>query len=168
MRRSGSSSGVSSETPMASTAALLIASVSSSQTNPDLSKSRWPSATSKSSGAFGLRRCVQAAKPSVCLSGCHRVAKLDYLLMDMIAGRAFECLYAKVGRAGCDAGQRSSCLACGAKWLQDGHGMLALGSGGSTTLSVAGRMPLQDRRWSHHAASQYRHAVLFCSPSQRN
>jgi hypothetical protein len=45
--RSGSSLGVSSETPMASTAALSIASVSSSQTNPDLSKSRWPSATSK-------------------------------------------------------------------------------------------------------------------------
>jgi hypothetical protein len=47
MRRSGSSSGVSSETPMASTVALMIASVSSSQTKPDESKSLWPSLTSK-------------------------------------------------------------------------------------------------------------------------
>jgi hypothetical protein len=41
------SSGVSSETPMASTVALMIASVSSSQTKPDESKSLWPSLTSK-------------------------------------------------------------------------------------------------------------------------
>ena len=47
MRRSGSSSGLSSETPMASTVALIIASVSSSQTKPDASKSLWPFLTSK-------------------------------------------------------------------------------------------------------------------------
>ena len=52
MRRSGSSSGLSSETPMASTVALMIASASSSQTKPVASKSLWPSLIKNSSEAF--------------------------------------------------------------------------------------------------------------------
>jgi hypothetical protein len=74
MRRSGSSLGLSIETPMASTAALMSASVSSSHIKPDLSKSRWPSATSKKYRGIGLCRRLQLpAKPAACLKRFHRV-----------------------------------------------------------------------------------------------
>jgi hypothetical protein len=53
MRRSGSSSGLSSEIPMASTVALMIAATSLAQTKPDESKSLWPSATSKKYRGMG-------------------------------------------------------------------------------------------------------------------
>jgi hypothetical protein len=65
MRRSGSSSGLSSDMPTASTVALMTAAISSSQTKPVGSKSLWPFSTSKSSGALAI-----SSLPSSSLQHC--------------------------------------------------------------------------------------------------
>jgi hypothetical protein len=75
----------------------------------------------------------------LCFTGFHRVSQIGDNLMDVIASGAFECSDIEAGGAGRDACQHGSCLAGGARWLQDNHDA-RLGSGGSVTeLSVTGR-----------------------------
>lgn len=85
MRRLGSPSGLSSETPTASTVALMIAAVSSPQTKPDESKSLRPFLTSKKVA----RHCQPPDCQAPCREHCSDTSRLSWRLCVHVASWHF-------------------------------------------------------------------------------
>src|SRR6202140_4687058 len=68
-----------------------------------------------------LRWRLQALEPTGCFKRFHRIAQLDYELVDQITSGTLECPDVKSRGSGCDTCQHQGCLSFRATWSLNAH-----------------------------------------------